>query len=174
MNRIKHGQINKWFPAQAGEVLEFVANKPRHVKFEITTNSNIEIWVATNKKMQDAILVGTSDAKTEVQYTANETTYCQIKAQKGSSVFVNLPDLDQTRVQPEEIVYTNIEPRINQSTEFDRMMQFMKHNESIRNQELEAERAVLRAEVAKIKAVQVDEAIVEAEEAEENAGETTT
>jgi len=77
-------------------------------------------------------------------------------------------------VQPEEAVYTNIEPRINQSTEFDRMMQFMKHNESIRNQELEAERAVLRAEVAKIKAVQVDEAIIEAEEAEENAGETTT
>jgi len=174
MNRIKHGQINKWFPAQPGEVLEFVASKPRHVKFEVTTNSNIEIWVATNKKMQDAILIGTSDSKTEVQYTANETTYCQIKAQKGSAVFVNLPDLDQTRVQPDESVYTNIEPRINQSTEFDRMMQLMKHNETIRNQELEVERAVLRAEVAKIKAVQVDEAIVEAEEAEENAGETST
>ena len=172
MNRIKHGQINKWFPAQAGEILEFVANKPRHVKFEITTNSNIEIWVATNKKMQDAILIGTSDAKTEVQYTANETTYCQIKAQKGSSVFVNLPDLDQTRVQPEEAVYTNIEPRINKSTEFDRMMQFMKHNEAIRNQELEAERAQLREAIRNLETAPTPEPLVEAET--EDAGETTT
>lgn len=172
MNRIKHGQINKWFPAKAGEIFEFVANKPRHVKFEVTTNSNIEIWVATNKKMQDAILVGTSDAKTEVQYTANETTYCQIKAQKGSSVFVNLPDLDQTRVQPEEAVYTNIEPRINQSTEFDRMMQYMKHNEAIRNQELEAERAQLREAIRNLETAPTPEPIVEAET--EDAGETTT
>ena len=163
MNRIKHGQINKWFPAQAVEVLEFVASKPRHVKFEVTTNSNIEIWVATNKKMQDAILIGTSDAKTEVQYTANQTTYCQIKAQKGSSVFVNLPDLDQTRVQPEEAVYTNIEPRINKSTEFDRMMQFMKHNEAIRNQELEAERAQLREAIRNLETAPTPEPIVEAE-----------
>jgi len=172
MNRIKHGQIDKWFSAQAGEVIEFVANKPRHVKFEVTTNSNIEIWVATNKKMQDAILIGTSDSKTEVQYTANETTYCQIKAQKGSSVFVNLPDLDQTRVQPEEAVYTNIEPRINQSTEFDRMMQFMKHNEAIRNQELEAERAQLREAIRNLETAPTPEPTVEAET--EDAGETTT
>jgi len=172
MNRIKHGQIDKWFSAQAGEVIEFVANKPRHVKFEITTNSNIEIWVATNKKMQDAILIGTSDSKTEVQYTANETTYCQIKAQKGSSVFVNLPDLDQTRVQPEEAVYTNIEPRINQSTEFDRMMQYMKHNEAIRNQELEAERAQLREAIRNLETAPTPEPTVEAET--EDAGETTT
>jgi hypothetical protein len=172
MNRIKHGQINKWFPAKAGEIFEFVANKPRHVKFEVTTNSNIEIWVATNKKMQDAILVGTSDAKTEVQYTANETTYCQIKAQKGSAVFVNLPDLDQTRVQPDEAVYTNIEPRINQSTEFDRMMQYMKHNEAIRNQELEAERAQLREAIRNLETAPTPEPIVEAET--EDAGETTT
>ena len=172
MNRIKHGQIKKWFPAQAGEILEFVANKPRHVKFEVTTNSNIEIWVATNKKMQDAILIGTSDAKTEVQYTANETTYCQIKAQKGSSVFLNLPDLDQTRVQPEEAVYTNIEPRINQSTEFDRMMQYMKHNEAIRNQELEAERAQLREAIRNLETAPTPEPTAEAET--EDAGETTT
>jgi len=121
--------------------------------------------------MQDAILIGTSDAKTEVQYTANETTYCQIKAQKGSSVFVNLPDLDQTRVQPEEAVYTNIEPRINQSTEFDRMMQFMKHNEAIRNQELEAERAQLREAIRNLETAPTPEPTVEAEE---DAGETTT
>jgi hypothetical protein len=122
--------------------------------------------------MQDAILIGTSDAKTEVQYTANETTYCQIKAQKGSSVFLNLPDLDQTRVQPEEAVYTNIEPRINKSTEFDRMMQFMKHNEAIRNQELEAERAQLREAIRNLETAPTPEPLVEAET--EDAGETTT
>ena len=174
MNRIKHGQINKWYPAKAGEILEFVATKPRHVKFEVTTNSNIEVWVSTTKKMQDAILIGTSNGKTEIQYTANETTYCQIKAEKGSAVFVNLPDLDQTRVQPEEAVYTNIEPRINNSTEFDKMMQFMKYNEALRNEELEVERSALRAELAKIQAIQADEAIIEAEEIQEDAGETPT
>ena len=172
MNRIKHGNINKWSKAKAGDVIEFASSKPRHVKFEVTANSNIEVWVANDNKMSDAVLVGTSNGKTEVQYTAPATTYVQIKAEKSADIFVNIPDIDQTTVNSDEPSFTSIEPRVNNSTEFDRMVQFMKHNETQRNAQLEAERAVLRAEVAKIKAVQADEAIVEAEEAAEDAGET--
>ena len=80
MNRIKHGNVNKWTATKAGQVIEFESSKPRHVKFEITANSNIEIWVADNQKMSDAVLVGTSNGKTEIQYTAPATTYVQIKA----------------------------------------------------------------------------------------------
>jgi len=173
MNRIKHGNVNKWTAAKAGQVIEFASSKPRHVKFEITTNSNIEIWVSDNNKMSDAVLVGTSNGKTEIQYTAPATTYVQIKAEKSADLFVNIPDLDQAVENTDNPSFTSIEPRVNNSTEFDRMVQFMKHNETQRNAQLEAERAVLRAEVAKIKAVQADEAIIEAEEAEaEDAGET--
>jgi len=173
MNRIKHGNVNKWTVTKAGQVIEFASSKPRHVKFEITANSNIEIWVSDNKKMSDAVLVGTSNGKTEIQYTAPATTYVQIKAEKSADVFVNIPDLDQAVENTDNPSFTSIEPRVNNSTEFDRMMAFMKHNETQRNAQLEAERAVLRAEVAKIKAVQADEAIIEAEEAEaEDAGET--
>jgi len=57
MNRIKHGNVNKWTVAKAGQVIEFASSKPRHVKFEITANSNIEIWVSDNNKMSDAVLV---------------------------------------------------------------------------------------------------------------------
>ena len=97
----------------------------------------------------------------------------QIKAEKSADVFVNIPDLDQAVQNTDNPSFTSIEPRVNNSTEFDRMMTFMKHNEQQRNAQLEAERAALRAEVAKIKAVQADEAIIEAEEAEaEDAGET--
>jgi len=173
MNRIKHGNVNKWTATKPGQVIEFASSKPRHVKFEITANSNIEIWVADNQKMSDAVLVGTSNGKTEIQYTAPATTYVQIKAEKSADVFVNIPDLDQAVESTDNPSFTSIEPRVNNSTEFDRMMAFMKHNETQRNAQLEAERAVLRAEVAKIKAVQADEAIIEAEEAQaEDAGET--
>ena len=173
MNRIKHGNVNKWTVAKAGQVIEFASSKPRHVKFEITANSNIEIWVADNNKMSDAVLVGTSNGKTEIQYTAPATTYVQIKAEKSADLFVNIPDLDQAVENTDNPSFTSIEPRVNNSTEFDRMMTFMKHNETQRNAQLEVERAALRAEVAKIKAVQADEAIIEAEEAAaEDAGET--
>lgn len=173
MNRIKHGNINKWSKAKSGDVIEFASNKPRHVKFEITANSNIEVWVANDNKMSDAVLVGTSNVKTEIQYTAPATTYVQIKAEKSADIFVNIPDIDQTTVNSDEPSFTSIEPRVNNSTEFDRMVQFMKHNEQQRNAQLEAERALLRAEVAKLQEVKADEAIIEAEEAEaEDAGET--
>jgi len=172
MNRIKHGNISKWSQAKAGDVIEFASSKPRHVKFEITANSNIEVWVANDNKMSDAVLVGTSNGKTEIQYTAPATTYVQIKAEKSSAVFVNIPDIDQSVQNSDEPSFTSIEPRVNNSTEFDRMVQFMKHNETQRNAQLEAERAALRAEVAKIKAEA--ETVVEApQEAEtEDAGET--
>ena len=173
MNRIKHGNTTKWSAAKAGQIIEFASSKPRHVKFELTANSNVEIWVATDNKMSDAVLMGTSNGKTEIQYTAPATTYVQIKAEKSADVFVNIPDVDQSVQNSDEPSFTSIEPRVNNSTEFDRMVQFMKHNETQRNAQLEAERAVLRAEVAKIKSVQLDEAIIEAEEAQADAGETT-
>tara|TARA_B100000768_G_scaffold119370_1_gene110397 strand:+ start:328 stop:864 length:537 start_codon:yes stop_codon:yes gene_type:complete len=177
MNRIKHGNINKWSAAKSGQVIEFASSKPRHVKFEITANSNIEIWVANDAKMSDAVLVGTSNGKAEIQYTAPATTYVQLKAEKSVDMFVNIPDLDQTKTNSDEPSFTSIEPRVNNSTEFDRMMQFMKHNEMQRNAQLEDERAALRAEVAKIKQAaevveNVDLSALE-EKAAEDAGETT-
>lgn len=172
MNRIKHGNTTKWSAAKAGQIIEFVSSKPRHVKFELTANSNVEIWVANDNKMSDAVLMGTSNGKTEIQYTAPATTFVQIKAEKSADLFVNIPDVDQSVQNSDEPSFTSIEPRVNNSTEFDRMVQFMKHNETQRNAQLEAERASLRAEVAKIKAEA--ETVVEApQEAETDAGETT-
>ena len=89
MNRIKHGNVNKWTATKAGQVIEFASSKPRHVKFEITANSNIEVWVASDAKMSQPVLVGTSNGKTEIQYTAPATTYVQIKAEKSADVFIN-------------------------------------------------------------------------------------
>ena len=177
MNRIKHGNISKWSSVKSGQVIEFASSKPRHVKFELTANSNIEIWVANDAKMSDAVLVGTSNGKAEIQYTAPATTYVQLKAEKSVDMFVNIPDLDQTKTNSDEPSFTSIEPRVNNSTEFDRMMQFMKHNEMQRNAQLEDERAALRAEVAKIKQAaevveNVDLSALE-EKAAEDAGETT-
>lgn len=172
MNRIKHGNVNVWSPIKAGHVIEFKSSKPRHVKFEVTANSNIEIWVSDNSKMSQAVLIGTSNGKSEIQYTAPSTTFVQIKAEKSSDLFVNIPDNDQTVYNSVQPSFTSIEPRVNNSTEFDRMMAFMKHNETQRNAQLEVERSALRAEVAKIKAEA--ETVVEApQEAETDAGETT-
>jgi hypothetical protein len=172
MNRIKHGNVNKWTATKAGQVIEFASSKPRHVKFEITANSNIEIWVSDNNKMSDAVLVGTSNGKTEIQYTAPATTYVQIKAEKSADVFVNIPDLDQAVENTDNPSFTSIEPRVSTGTEYDKIAMMMKYNQQQMEQQLQAERAALRAEVAKIKAEAetVVEAPVEAES--EDAGET--
>ena len=141
--------------------------------FEVTANSNIEVWVASDAKMSQAVLVGTSNGKTEIQYTAPATTYVQIKAEKSASVFVNIPDLDQSVQNSDEPSFTSIEPRTSNGTEYDRMAMLMRYNQQQMEQQLEAERSALRAEVAKIKAEA--ETVVEApQEAEtEDAGETT-
>lgn len=172
MNRIKHGNINKWSKSKAGDIIEFASRKPRHVKFEITTNSNIEVWVSNDNNMSDAVLVGTSNVKTEVQYTAPATTYVQIKAEKSADIFVNIPDIDQTTVNSDAPSFTSIEPRVSTGTEYDKIAMMMKYNQQQMEQQLAAERAVLRAEVAKIKAEAetVVEAPLEAEA--EHAGET--
>jgi len=146
MNRIKHGNINKWSQAKAGDVIEFASSKPRHVKFEVTANSNIEVWVANDNKMSDAVLVGTSNGKTEIQYTAPATTYVQIKAEKSAAVFVNIPDIDQSVQNSDEPSFTSIEPRTSNGTDYDRMAMLMRYNQQQMEQQLEAERAVLRAE----------------------------
>jgi len=172
MNRIKHGNVNVWSPLKAGEVIEFKSSKPRHVKFEVTANSNIEIWVSDNSKMSQAVLIGTSNTKTEIQYTAPATTFVQIKAEKSSDMFVNIPDNDQTVLNSDEPSFTSIEPRVSTGTEYDKIAMMMKYNQQQMEQQLQAERAALRAEVAKIKAEAetVVEAPVEAEA--EDAGET--
>jgi len=172
MNRIKHGNISKWSQAKAGDVIEFASSKPRHVKFEVTANSNIEVWVASDAKMSQAVLVGTSSGKTEIQYTAPATTYVQIKAEKSADVFVNIPDLDQAVENTDNPSFTSIEPRVSTGTEYDKIAMMMKYNQQQMEQQLQAERAALRAEVAKIKAEA--ETLVEApQEAEtEDAGET--
>ena len=172
MNRIKHGNVNKWTATKAGQVIEFASSKPRHVKFEITANSNIEVWVASDAKMSQPVLVGTSSGKTEIQYTAPATTYVQIKAEKTADIFVNIPDLDQAVENTDNPSFTSIEPRVSTGTEYDKIAMMMKYNQQQMEQQLAAERAALRAEVAKIKAEAetVVEAPVEAET--EDAGET--
>jgi len=172
MNRIKHGNVNKWTATKAGQVIEFASSKPRHVKFEITANSNIEVWVASDAKMSQPVLVGTSSGKTEIQYTAPATTYVQIKAEKTADIFVNIPDLDQAVENTDNPSFTSIEPRVSTGTEYDKIAMMMKYNQQQMEQQLAAERAALRAEVAKIKAEAetVVEAPVEAEA--EDAGET--
>ena len=172
MNRIKHGNVDNWTATKAGQVIEFASSKPRHVKFEITANSNIEVWVASDAKMSQPVLVGTSNGKTEIQYTAPATTYVQIKAEKTADIFVNIPDLDQAVENTDNPSFTSIEPRVSTGTEYDKIAMMMKYNQQQMEQQLAAERAALRAEVAKIKseAQTVIEAPVEAEA--EDAGET--
>ena len=96
----------------------------------------------------------------------------QIKAEKSADIFVNIPDIDQTTVNSDAPSFTSIEPRVSTGTEYDKIAMMMKYNQQQMEQQLAAERAVLRAEVAKIKAEAetVVEAPLEAEA--EHAGET--
>lgn len=169
MIMLKNKELAAWGQVQAGQVLDFRSSKPRHVKFQITSNGPIEVWAASDPEMTDAVLLGCGDTeKVQVEYTATADSFVMIKADKKSAIYVNIPDLDQRLSDNELPSFTSIEPRTRNNTEVDRMMQLMKLNESRREAELAAERAVLRAEMAKLgeaaQKVKDAEQVVETEE----------
>ena len=149
MKSLKNGQLSSWKKISSGQIIPFQSNKPRHVKFQITANSNVEIWAGTDPKLSDGVLLGTSSEKTQIEYTAISSSYVMIKAEKSADIYINARDLDQTILNTDTPAFTNIEPRTNNSTEFDRMMQYVKLNEHRRDAELATERAAMRAELAK-------------------------
>lgn len=166
MKTLKNGPLAAWTRVEPGQVLDFKSWKPRHVKFQVTANSPIEIWAASDPEMTDKILIGCGDEKLQVEYTSTSDSYVMIKAEKKSAIYVNCPDLDQSVEQSESPSFTSIEPRVRNNTEVDRMMQLMKLNEQRRDAALAAERAVLRAEMAKLG--QAAEQVEKAEEVIEN------
>jgi hypothetical protein len=166
MKTLKNGPLAAWSKVEPGQVLDFRSSKPRHVKFQVTANSAIEIWAGSDSEMTDSILIGCGNEKLQVEYTATGDSYVMIKAEKKSAIYVNIPDLDQNVQESELPSFTSIEPRVRNNTEVDRMMQLMKLNEKRRDAELAAERAVLRAEMAKLG--QAAETVAAAEQVIEN------
>jgi hypothetical protein len=150
MINFKNGPLASWKQIAPGDVIEFKSNKPRHVRFQLTANSPVEIWAGSDPAMSDAVLIGATDQKCQIEFTSNGTSFVMIKAEKKSAVYINAPDFNQSVKQSEKPSFTSIEPRIKKNTEFDRMMQMMRLNEEQRNRELAAERAELRAKIAEL------------------------
>ena len=150
MKTFKNGPLAAWKQITAGDVIEFKSNKPRHVRFQITANSPVEIWAGSDSNLSDGVLIGSSDEKCQIEYTSQGTSFVMIKAEKKSAVYVNAPDFNQSVKPSEKPSFTSIEPRIKKNTEFDRMMQMMRLNEEQRNRELAAERAELRLKIAEL------------------------
>lgn len=143
MKHFKNGFVGNWKTIDAGAVIMFPAHKPTNVKFQVMSNSPIEIWVSENEKMGDAVLQAVADDKVSVEFVITSNAWVQIKAEKKASVFVNIRDVDQTVVTNAES-YTNIEPRVRDNSEFARMMQWVKLNEERRNAALATEQEELR------------------------------
>lgn len=174
MKHFKNGDVSNWKPVEAGTVLSFETNKPKNVKFQIMSNSMIEIWVSKNEDMKEAVLQAVADDKVSVEFVTMETCYVQIKAEKKAAVFVNMRDFDQSVVSTGES-YTNIEPRVRDNSEFAKMMYWVKLNEERREKAMATERQELAAIKSELKAQAKEEAEVIEEverEAEQGDGET--
>ena len=152
MKTFKNGPVSAWSEYKAGDVMAFPAHKPRHVKFTVLSNSQCEVWVSTNEALLDAVLMGASAEKMQVEFTVDQDCWVQIRAQKGSKTFVNLPDLDQSLANSGLETFTVIEPRLNNTSEFDRMMQIVKFNERQREASMQQERDALYAKMAELEA----------------------
>ena len=143
MKHFKNGSLSEWQQVKAGDVIAFESGKAKRVSFQVNANSKIEVWAADNLEMKDAVLQGVANDKMFVEYTAAGSSWAQIKAEKGASVFVNIRDVDQRIALTEKDSYVNIEPRVRNNDEFARMMKWVKMNEERRNAAMAAERAEL-------------------------------
>lgn len=159
MKYFKNGGLREWKQIEAGALIKFSSNKYKTVTFQVNANSAIEVWAADNENMEGAVLQAAADDKCVVEYGAKGDSWVQIRAEKKSAVFVNIRDVDQ-RTESAKESHTTIEPRVRENDEFARMMHWVKLNEQRRDAQL----AVERAELAKLKSElsqQKDEPVVE-------------
>jgi hypothetical protein len=161
MKHFKNGELTNWKPVEAGTILEFATYKPKNVKFQVLSNSCIEIWVSHSNDMKGAVLQAVADDKVSVEFVTVKDCYVQIKAEKKAAVFVNIRDVDQNVVAVGES-FTNIEPRVRDNSEFARMMHWVKLNEQRR----EAAMRLEREELAHLKAELKQQAAQEQKEVE--------
>jgi hypothetical protein len=152
MKTFKNGPVSGWRAYDLKDVMHFGTNKPRHVKFGVISNSTVEVWVSDNEALLEPCLMASSAEKMQVEFTIDKDCWVQIRAQKGSKTFVNLPDLDQSLANNGLETYTVIEPRLNNTSEFDRMMQIVKFNERQREALMAQERADMQARLAELEA----------------------
>jgi hypothetical protein len=162
MKTFKNGPLAQWKKVKAGDVISFESTKARHVRFEVVANSPIEVWAGHKDDASDFVLVGATADKCRVEYTAVGTSYAMIKAEKNSSVYVNLPDVDQRVAPSEKDSHVSIEPRVRNNDEFAKMMHFVKLNERRRDEQLAEERAALAALRAELAAQATKEVVSDA------------
>jgi uncharacterized protein YgiM (DUF1202 family) len=143
MKHFKNGSLSEWQQVKAGDVIAFESGKAKRVSFQVNANSKIEVWAAENADMKEAVLQRAAEYKCSVEYTAPASSWVQIKAEKGASVFVNIRDVDQRIAPAEKDSYVNIEPRVRNNDEFARMMKWLKLNEERRDAAVAQERAEL-------------------------------
>jgi hypothetical protein len=143
MKHFKNGSLTEWQQVKAGAVIAFESSKAKRVTFQVNANSKIEVWAAYNADMKEAVLQGAADDKMSVEYTAPASSWVQIKAEKGASVFVNIRDVDQRIAPSEKHSFVNIEPRVRNNDEFARMMKWVRLNEERRDAAMADERAEL-------------------------------
>lgn len=175
MKTFKNGPLADWKQIEAGQMIPFLSNKARRVKFQIVANSPIEIWAGTDDQLSDGVLIGASSDKAQVEYTCVGNSYVMVKAEKKSAVYINAPDIDQTIEESEKPSFTSIEPRVRNNTDVDRMMQLLKYNQQQNEAMLAKERENMRAEMAKRFAEQPKaETLTEEASADDSGAETTS
>lgn len=176
MKHFKIGVIDHWNQYEAGSVLSFPSNRPRRVAFEVIANSPIEIWAdVEDSDLSKAVLIASGDDKMSVEYTAKGNSWVLIKADKKASVWVNLPDLDQSVEKTVDENFVNLEPRIRENKEFAQMMEIMKLNKRHFDAQMKDERvqlAELRQQMAAMQAK--EEEVVEDKGEDVSEADTTT
>jgi len=175
MKTFKNGPLADWKQIDAGQMIPFLSNKARRVKFQIVANSPIEIWAGTDDQLSDGRLIGASSDKAQVEYTCVGNSYVMVKAEKKSAVYINAPDIDQTIAESEKPSFTSVEPRVRNNTDVDRMMQLLKYNQQQNEAMLAKERENMRAEMAQRFAEQPKaETVTEEAPADDSGAETTS
>lgn len=171
MKHFKAGNLTNWADYKGGAI-EFAASKPRYVKFEVMANSPVEVWACDTKDMKGATLVAVGNDKMSVEYTADATSYVELRAEKGSKVFTNIRDLDQKLEHSGEPSFVVVEPRVRESSDLNRILQYVKMNEEAREKQLAGDRARIAAQMAELQKQQQADPVVE--QAEENGPEADT
>lgn len=145
MSYFKLDDLASWQEVTPGELLEFVAEDPRRVRFAVMTNAPAEVWATFDGR---EILVGYGEGNFDCEFTVPSTTVVRVLAAEDAAIFMRGTAADHRVPASETEVYTSIEPRSRRNTELDRMIMMMRLNQMQNEQKQAAELAAVRAELA--------------------------
>jgi hypothetical protein len=128
------------------DVFKTLPDKPRAVRIQVNTTGPVNVMAADNADMMEPRLLASVNGLAEIEFTTTKDVFVEYRSERGAVAYVTGTARDHVVEAVGEEVFTTIEPRTNENSQFRMMRALMMQNQRRVQEMLAEERAALAAE----------------------------